>query len=60
MPVRWGAFSGTVWRVGVVLAVALRSAWVSGVVLRGIAFSGALFAIAVGVGSSGVGLTMVG
>lgn len=56
--VRWGAFSGVVRRVGVTLAVALRSALISGVFLRGIAFSGALFAVAVGVGSSGVGVTM--
>jgi len=55
--VRWGAFSGAVrW---VVLAVALCSALVSGVVLRGIAFPSVLFATAVGVDSSGVGVTLV-
>lgn len=56
VPVRSGVFSEAVRRVGVALAVALRSALVSGVALRGIPFSGALLAVAVG--SSGVGVTM--
>lgn len=57
VPVRWGAFSGAVWWGA--LALVLRSALASGVAWRGITFSGALFATAVGLDSSSVGVTMV-
>lgn len=59
VPVRGGAFSAAVRRVGVALVVALRSALASGVAWRGIASSGALFATAVGVDSSSVGVALV-